>query len=220
MWSEKAWIDGRFDGGQETAHVSRTATEATGQKSVSDPAEWVVRRFQEGDDAAFEQLYRLTRDRVYAVLYKMVGPRPDLEDLLQETFLQLHRALRRFRGDSRFTTFAHRVSANVALKYLRTKRRNPEDAWAEVPEQASEAADPERSAQARQAERIVHQALEHLAPKKRIVFICVELVGMSLDEVAEAVDAPVNTVRSRLLAARTEFPDAVARVTSSRRGRP
>lgn len=179
----------------------------------SDPAEWVVRRFQEGDEAAFEQLYRLTRDRVYAVLYKMVGPRPDLDDLLQETFLQLHKALRRFRGEARFTTFAHRVSANVALKYLRSKGRSKEDAYAQVPEHAAEDADPHRSLEAKQAERIVHLALERLAPKKRIVFSCFELLGMSLEEIAEAVDAPVNTVRSRLLHARMEFPDAVAHVT-------
>lgn len=191
----------------------RPSSAALRVADVTDPAEWVVRRFQEGDDAAFEQLYRLTRERVYRVLYKMVGPRPELEDLVQETYLQLHKSLRRFRGDSRFTTFAHRVAANVALKYLRSRRRNPEAPWAEGSDQPTDAPDPERAAQSRQAERIVQLALEQLSPKKRIVFTCVELLGMSLDEVAEAVEIPLNTVRSRLLAARTEFPDAVARVT-------
>ncbi len=75
----------------------------------------LVDRIKKDDVLAFEELYRLTRDDVARTLFHLVGQRPDLEDLIQETYLKLLKAVPGFRGDSQFRTFLYRVCANVAL---------------------------------------------------------------------------------------------------------
>ncbi|MCY1015967.1 RNA polymerase sigma factor [Pyxidicoccus sp. MSG2] len=185
----------------------------------------LVCRVQDGDLAAFEQLYQLTRLDAARTLRHLVGDRVEVEDLLQETYLRLLTAVKGYRGESRFRTFFYRVCSNVALSHLRWKRRRPEDSFAEPPEQESPGEDPERAAARRQAARLVELALERLKPKKRIVFVYYELCGMSPDEIAEAVGSSANTVRSRLHHARLEFNEAMQRLLVTRRpgglhGRP
>lgn len=170
----------------------------------------LVARVREGDTVAFERLYRQTRSDVYGILYRVLGPSPELDDVFQEAWVQLLSAIRRFREESRFSTFAFRVCANVALKHLRSRKRRPEELVAEAPEQISHHPDPEQVAEAKNAHRLVHAALEFLPPKKRVVFVYAELMEMKLEDIALAVDAPLNTVRSRLLSARAEFPKALA----------
>lgn len=172
----------------------------------------LVRRVQDGDLSAFEQLYQLTRMDAARTLRHLVGNRVEVEDLLQETYLRLLTAVKGYRGESRFRTFFYRVCSNVALSHLRWKRRRPEDPVAEPPELVAQGADPEHEAQRRQAARLVELALERLKPKKRIVFVYYELCGMSPDEIAEAVGSSANTVRSRLHHARLEFNEAMQRL--------
>jgi RNA polymerase sigma-70 factor (ECF subfamily) len=177
----------------------------------------LVRRVQEGDLTAFEQLYQATRMDAVRTLRHLVGNRVEVEDLLQEAYLRLLTAVKGYRGESRFRTFFYRVCSNVALSHLRWKRRRPEDAFAEPPEQVSPGEDPERAAERAQAARLVEVALERLKPKKRIVFVYYELCGMSPDEIAEAVGSSPNTVRSRLHHARLEFNEAMQRLLATRR---
>jgi RNA polymerase sigma-70 factor, ECF subfamily len=180
----------------------------------ADPHLWLARRAAEGDLRAFENLYRETREHAYRALFSVVGPSQDLPDLVQEVYLQLARSLKRFRGDSRFSTFLHGVCANVALHHLRTRRRRPEHPVADMPETPSSSQhDPERHAQVSQAQRILAAGLDCISAKKRVVFVYSELLGMGPDEIGQALDIPPNTVRSRLHHARLEFNDAVARFT-------
>lgn len=169
----------------------------------------LVERIQAQDVCAFEELYRLTRDDVARTLFHLVGNRPDLEDLVQETYLRLLKAIPCFRGDAQFRTFLYRVCANVALMHLRWWRRKREDLVAELPE-ATASGDPERAAASAQALRLVQQALARLTAKKRIVFVYHELLGMGPEEIAQATGTTYNTVRSRLHHARQEFQAAIA----------
>nr|WP_216627558.1 RNA polymerase sigma factor [Corallococcus exercitus] len=176
----------------------------------------LVRRVQEGDLTAFEQLYEATKLDAARTLRHLVGNRVEVDDLLQETYLRLLTAVKGFRGESRFRTFLYRVCANVALSHLRWKRRRPEDPFADPPEVEATGEDPERAAERRQAARLVEAALEKLKPKKRIVFVYHELCGMSPDEIALAVGSSANTVRSRLHHARLEFTEAMQRLVVAR----
>ena len=173
----------------------------------------LVDRIKKDDVLAFEELYRLTRDDVARILFHLVGHRPDLEDMIQETYLRLLKAVPGFRGDSQFRTFLYRVCANVALMNLRWWRRRREDLTAELPEGIDFGEDPERAAQAAQASRLVHRALEKLTAKKRIVFVYHELCGMGPEEIAQATGVSYNTVRSRLHHARIEFTEALRELT-------
>ncbi|MBI5546088.1 MAG: RNA polymerase sigma factor, partial [Deltaproteobacteria bacterium] len=171
-----------------------------------DPFAPLVARVRDGDLAAFDQLYRRTRQDVHRILYHLVGANADMDDLIQETFIQLLKALRTFRGEARFSTFLYRVCANVSLMHLRSGRRRKEDPVEELPETpAGPTADPERSAQAAQAAQMMSQALERLAPEKRMVFVYHDFLGMKPEEISESLAIPVNTVRSRLGRAREEL---------------
>jgi RNA polymerase sigma-70 factor, ECF subfamily len=173
----------------------------------------LVDRIKQGDVLAFEELYRVTRDDVARTLSHLVGHRPDLEDLVQETYLRLLKAIPGFRGEAQFRTFVYRVCANVALMHLRWWRRKREDLTGELPEVMATQGDPEAAALAAQAARLVHQALDQLTAKKRVVFVYHELCGLGPEEIAQAVGASYNTVRSRLHHARLEFTAAMRELT-------
>lgn len=180
----------------------------------------LVDRIKADDALAFEELYRLTRDDVARTLFHLTGRRNDLDDLVQETYVRLLRAVPSFRGESQFRTFLYRVCANVALMHLRWWRRRREDLTDEVPEQLSTHPDPERAAQQAQATRLVHRALETLSAKKRVVFVYHELCGMGPEEIAQVVGASYNTVRSRLHSARLDFTNAMKVLVQAAEVRP
>jgi RNA polymerase sigma-70 factor (ECF subfamily) len=182
--------------------------------AVADPLQQLAFSARDGEVSAFNELYERTREMSWAVLYKVVGPSPDLEDLLQEAYLQLMRSLKRYRGESKVTTFLHRICVNVGLMHLRGRKRRPEDVVEELPHApAGDDADPERQAQVQQASQLVQRALATMSEEKASVFAYHELLGLKPEEISELVNAPVNTVRSRLNRARVDFTEAVAVLT-------
>ena len=176
----------------------------------------LVERIKADDLTAFERLYQLTREDAARVLVRLVGRRADVEDLLQETYLRLLKAVKSFRGESRFRTFLYRVCANVAISHLRWWRRRPEDPTSDLPERPSLEGGPENEAFRREASVLVAAALEGISIKKRVVFVYHELCGMRPQEIAEAVGTTPNTVRSRLHHARLEFNEALRKLMASR----
>lgn len=180
---------------------------------AADELDGFVTAARDGDVRAFEQLYRRSRKDAYRALYQLVGGGPDVEDLVQQVFVQLSSAIRRFRGDAKYSTFLYGICANVAMTHLRSRRRRPEDPVAELPERAStEGHDPERAAHTRQAAQLLQRVLDEMAPKKRVVFVYHELLGMTAEEIALSVDTSANTVRSRLHHARLEFAQITERM--------
>jgi RNA polymerase sigma-70 factor (ECF subfamily) len=195
-----------------TALVLTLPRMATDSIAAADPLRALALAARDGEGVAFTQLYERTRDLAWRVLYRVVGRSPDLEDLVQESYLQLMRALKGYRGDSKVTTFLHRVCVNVGLMHLRSKRRKPEavSEGDDLPEEAApETDDPERAAQVRQAAALVQKALSTMSEEKASVFVYHDLLGLKPEEISELVDCPVNTVRSRLNRARVDFTDAV-----------
>jgi RNA polymerase sigma-70 factor (ECF subfamily) len=141
------------------------------------------------------------------LLYRLLGPRADLDDVLQEVFLQVHRSLRDYRGEAKLSTWLHRVTVNVALMQRRSAKSRPvlaEEAPADLtPDDA--VLQPDEDAARRERVRAFFRLLEQLAEKKRVVFVLHELEGLSPQQIATVVDAPVLTVRTRLFYARREL---------------
>jgi RNA polymerase sigma-70 factor (ECF subfamily) len=168
--------------------------------------EEMVARCQEGDAAAFRQLFARHRAEVARLVFRMVGPRADLEDIIQEVFLQVHRSLKDFRGQSKFTTWLHRVTVNVVLMQRRAARSRPQLVAPQADEsQADPRLPPDEDVARLERMRAFRRVIDRLAEKKRTVFLLHELEGLSPTEISKIVGAPVLTVRTRLFYARREL---------------
>jgi RNA polymerase sigma-70 factor, ECF subfamily len=178
---------------------------------LADPLRVLALRARDGEAMAFSQLYERTRQQAFRVLYRVVGPSSDLEDLVQESYVQLMKALRNYRGEAKVSTFVHRICMNVGLMHVRSKRRRPEDLVETMPDgPTDEAESPERAARVQQAQRLTRAALATLSADKAAVFVYHDLMGLKPEEISELVDCPPNTVRSRLNRARQDFSHSMA----------
>jgi RNA polymerase sigma-70 factor (ECF subfamily) len=169
--------------------------------------ERLITRAATGDTGAFRQLYERHRTDVARLVYRMLGARGDLEDVIQEVFVQVYKSLKDFRGQSKFSTWLHRVTVNVVLMYRRAARSRPVFADEPPAEPALRSGDiaPDEDAERRERVRAFGRLLGRLADKKRIVFVLHELEGIPPTEIAKIVGAPVLTVRTRLFYARREL---------------
>jgi len=171
----------------------------------------LIARAADGDVTAFRQIYERHRHDVARLVYRMIGPRSDLEDVIQEIFVQVYKSLRDFRGQSKFSTWLHRVTVNVVLMHRRALRSRPilveEHAEVALP---SDELSPDEDVARRERMRAFARLLGRLAEKKRVVFVLHELEGLPPGEIAQIVGAPVLTVRTRLFYARREIETMLA----------
>ncbi|MGN6110283.1 MAG: RNA polymerase sigma factor [Kofleriaceae bacterium] len=193
--------------------------DTTGTLAALGPADEadLIERCRGADRAAHDELYHRFRRQVAGNLYRVLGDRTDLDDLVQEVFVIAFRGLDRFRGDARLSTWLYRICVNVALGRIRTRKRRPPpigvadlDATSPDPSLTERPEQPDRTLERRQEQERVYKALEQLAPKKRIVLYLHEIEGLDLKEIAYLVDSNPVTVRTRLFYARREFYKLIA----------
>lgn len=145
------------------------------------------------------------------MVQRMLGRTADLEDVVQEVFLQVHRSIRDFRHGARFSTWLYRVTVNVVLMHRRAAKSRP--LFGEAPERFT-AIDhrPYADEQLERQRRVAafYRLLDRLSEKKRAVFVLHELEGLSPGEIAQIVGSPVLTVRTRLFYARRELLASLA----------
>lgn len=172
----------------------------------------LIQRAKAGKPGAFDELYFAYVDQVHRRLFRVVGPDGDLEDLVQQTFVQVFKRIDTFRADATFSTWLHRVALNVALSHLRKRDRWFRPQTSDIilplptPEQSEQ---PDEVVSRREKQEALYGALARIKPKKRLVFVLYEIEGHTLEEIAKLVDAPVNTVAARLRTARQEMRRAL-----------
>ncbi len=179
-----------------------------GPASDIDP---LVARAQRGDRSAFTELFRRHRSDVARLVYRLLGRPSDVEDVVQDVFLQVHKSLGDFRGQSKFGTWLHRVTVNVVLMARRAARSRP--VFAEPPARepiSPHAVAPDEAVSRLRRLEAFRRLLDALPEKKRTVFVLHELEGLSPAEISTVVEAPVLTVRTRLFYARKELCDLMA----------
>lgn len=172
-----------------------------------------VERARAGDARAFQEMYRAHRRDVARLVARLIGPRAEVDDVVQEVFLQVFRSLVSFRGESRFTTWLHRVTVNVTLMHLRAARSRPNlgnELTAAHEPLSPELESPLDVSARNERLRALYKILDTLSDKKRTVFILHDLEGMAAAQIAAMVDSPVLTVRTRLFYARREVYAAMA----------
>lgn len=172
----------------------------------------LIARAAKSDTAAFRALYQRHRGDVARLVYRMLSGSADVDDVVQEVFVQVFRSLKDFRGQSKFSTWVHRVAVNVVLMHRRAARSRPTYSEELPPEHTPDGNSvlPDEDADRRARVRIFAKLLDQLAEKKRTVFVLHELEGISPQEIAGIVGAPVLTVRTRLFYARRELEALMA----------
>lgn len=170
----------------------------------------LVRRVQRGDSAAFDLLVRKYQHRIAALIGRYISDWSECQDVAQETFLRAYRAIANFRGDAQFYTWLHRIAVNTAKNHLVSHNRRPptddiDAADAEQFESGIRLRDtdtPERELMRQEIERTVMRVVDGLPEELRTAITLREVDGLSYEEIAQRMDCPIGTVRSRIFRAR------------------
>src|SRR5262245_56785337 len=174
----------------------------------------LVDRCLTGEPAATRELFRRHRNRVHACLFRVLGSNRDMDDLLQEAFLQVFQSLRGWHAEASLATWIDRVAVRCAYRYLsQRKRRIATDALdddAVEPVAAQEAGPGARRQLARDGVLRLYAALDALSPAARLAFTLHELDGRSLAETAELVGSSVTATKLRVWRARKRIEAAAA----------
>jgi RNA polymerase sigma-70 factor (ECF subfamily) len=166
-----------------------------------------------GDSAAFGQLVGRYQDRLYNSLVRVLGSAEDARDIAQDAFVQAYLKLNTFRGSSAFYTWLYRIAFNLAMSHAR-KQRPVVSLDGVKAGCGSEPVDgqpmPDAGLTQRERVELVHSALSELSVEYRQILVLRELEGCRYDEIAEILELPAGTVRSRLFRARLQLRDQLA----------
>lgn len=171
----------------------------------------LVERAQAGDRHAFDQLVSKYQRKLGRLLSRFIRDTAEIEDVTQEAFIKAYRALPSFRGDSAFYTWLYRIGINTAKNYLVAQgRRAPtstqfDSEEAETFESADQLRDintPESLLMSKQIGETVNSAIDALPEELRRAIVLREIDGLSYEEIADMMDCPIGTVRSRIFRAR------------------
>ena len=192
---------------------------------VAPSDEELIARVLAGDDSAYGTLVTRYRDLVYTIAVRIVGDEEDADDVAQEAFVRAYRALPRFRGDSKFSSWLYRIATNRALTHLKKRKRRAQtvdiDAGPHIEAAAIEGThveSPEKFVLDDEFRRGVREAVKELPSKYRVVVTLFYLEERSYKEVAETLGIPMGTLKTHLHRARALLKEIlVKRHTEGRR---
>ena len=185
--------------------------------ALSDGDDKLVKCAKKGDSRAFDFLVLKYQGRVAQLVSRYVNNAAEVEDVTQEAFIKAYRALPKFRGDSAFYTWLYRIAANAAKNHLVALGRRPTTDLAlddsesyEVPGRLKDNESPDEVIMGQQLEAVISQAIDALPLELKAALTLREFEGLSYDEIAEVLECPIGTVRSRIFRAREAIDQKVA----------
>ncbi|HSW18150.1 MAG TPA: RNA polymerase sigma factor RpoE [Ramlibacter sp.] len=191
----------------------------------------LVERTVAGDQKAYELLVIKYQRRIERLIGRMVRDVDLVEDIAQETFIRAYRALAQFRGDAQFYTWLYRIAVNTAKKALVDLKRDPlvtesayksgddDDETSAVENELTTSETPETVLAAKEIAAAVNQAMEALPDELRQAVTLREIEGLSYEEIAEAMNCPIGTVRSRIFRAREAISARVRPMLANQTGK-
>ena len=190
----------------------------------------LVERAVAGDHKAFELLVIKYQRRIQRLIGRMVRDVDLVEDIAQETFIRAYRALAQFRGDAQFYTWLYRIAVNTAKKSLMDLKRNPtvsensfksddDDETSPVENELTSSETPDAVLASKEIAQIINTALEALPEELRQAITLREIEGLSYEEIAEAMNCPIGTVRSRIFRAREAISQKVKPLLENQSGK-
>jgi len=195
------------------AHLARLRSERQ-PMNAPDADAALVERVKQGDARAFEMLVVKYQRRIERLIGRMVRDVDLVPDIAQETFIRAYRALPRFRGESAFYTWLYRIAVNTAKKSLMELKRDPlvsetslasrveDDETSRVENELSDGETPDAVLASKQIAAAVNSAIESLSDELRQAITLREIEGLSYEEIADLMNCPIGTVRSRIFRAR------------------
>ena len=173
---------------------------------MSDDVE-LITRCLDGDIDSFNRLVQRWEKRVYNFILSQIGNQEEAWDLCQKTFIQAYKDLERLRDPNRFSAWIYQIAMNRCKDLYRSRKRRPTqslDGLEDLPEETvqgwfvSQPDSPEDMAHNRDLQDILLKALQDIPPEQRIVVVMKEYQGLKFSEIAEALEVPLNTVKSRM----------------------
>ncbi len=171
-------------------------------------ADWViVKQVQAGDVAAFDQLIRKYRERIFGVIYNLTSNREDASDLTQDAFIKAFQSINRFQGQSSFFTWVYKIAVNTALSHLRKNRMRTffslekvqeDETNSQILNQLTDKMGADRDTYLHELQEKLNEAMQKLSIKHRTVITLFEIDGLSHAEIAQIMECSEGTVRSRL----------------------
>lgn len=187
----------------------------------------LVKRVQRGEKSAFDLLVLKYQHRIGAVIGRFVPDHAEAQDIAQESFMRAYRALANFRGDAQFYTWLYRIAVNTAKNHLVAMKRRPPTSDVEVDDAEHYAGGrmqdndtPEHELLREEIAREVSQTVAALPEELRQAITLREVEGLSYEEIAETMDCPIGTVRSRIFRAREAIDARLRPLMDSGRVRP
>jgi RNA polymerase sigma-70 factor (ECF subfamily) len=171
----------------------------------------LVARVQRGDKQAFDLLVLKYQRKIMRLLSRMIRDPSEIEDVAQESFIKAYRALPQFRGDSAFYTWLYRIAINTARNWLAQNNRRPSTSSSYESEEGetfdetdnlTDSSNPESEMASRQIAETVNKAMNDLPEELRNAIVMREIDGMSYEDIAQSMNCPIGTVRSRIFRAR------------------
>ncbi|MBD3393902.1 MAG: sigma-70 family RNA polymerase sigma factor [Chitinivibrionales bacterium] len=188
-----------------------SSVDSEGGSSGDQPTQHLINQCVNGDRRAQQKLFRQYRDVVYSLVYRLLGSDFDMDDVLQQVFVNVFKSLESFKGLSSLDTWVYRITVKVCTDQLRKKYRKRKlivvgsiDDESSGLRGATEHT-PHSRLEQRELADTVHGALARLTEDKRVVLVMYEMEGMSLEEIADIIQKPLGTVKSRLFHARREL---------------
>jgi len=194
-----------------TAPVRRPEIK-TGQEQTDDLA--LVRKAQQGDLSAYDDLIRRYQERIYATIYHMTSNHEDANDLAQETFIKAFRALKSFKGDSTFFTWVYRIAVNKTINFLKQRKNRFQKSLNDLNVNAEHDPDiialisdktPRRDLNLLELQEKLNEAMQKLSEVHRLVVTLHDVQGLPHEEISRIMDCNTGTVRSRLFYARQQL---------------
>jgi RNA polymerase sigma-70 factor (ECF subfamily) len=201
---------GQFLGAKTLGGFRMTAQVAPNLDVGIDVDQQLVERVQKGDKRAFDLLVLKYQHKIFAVISRFIRDHAEVQDVAQDAFIKAYRALPNFRGESAFYTWMYRIAINTAKNYLVARNRRPPASDLDVEDAEFFAGNdamhemntPERNLLRDELQAVIDQAFRDLPDDLRMAVTLREIDGLSYEEIAEAMDCPIGTVRSRIFRAR------------------
>jgi len=198
--------------------------------SSNDADRSLVERAQAGDSRAFEMLVVKYQRRIERLISRMVRDADLVHDVAQETFIRAYRALPQFRGESAFYTWLYRIAVNTAKKTLVDLKRDPvstdsararsgeDDETYRTDHELSDGETPEALLASKEIAATVNAAIDALSEDLRQAITLREIEGLSYEEIADVMNCPIGTVRSRIFRAREAIASRLRPLLGTREG--